>query len=159
MGGGQAGTGGFVIQVRDESGQVTHYFPGKTYTVEISNPGPYAGFLLQCVKGMPGSPNVGGAGTFAWSDSTLYQNGPCTTRQSSVTHQFARSWPPMGRRTADQFTWTAPAAMTGPVTFHMVGVVTQYAWYGRVPMITLSLLEGSTPVSSLSWAQIKSLFR
>ncbi len=159
MGAGQAGSGGFLIQVRDESGPVTHYSPGETYTVEISNSVAYAGFLLQSVKGMPGSPNVNGVGNFTWAETDMYHNGPCSTPVSSVTHHLVRTFPMTNRRLADAFSWTAPAAGTGAVTFHLVGVVTQYAWYGRQASLTQPLLEGSTPVHSQRWSEIKNLFR
>jgi Reeler domain-containing protein len=159
MGGGQAGTGGFVIRVFDDTGPVTHYSPGQTYTVEISNVAAYPGFLLQCVRGVPGTPNVGGAGVFAWTDAALYHHGPCSTPASSVTHEFARAYPPEGRRISDSFRWTAPDIGTGSVTFHLVGVRSQYEWYGAETLLIYTLLEGGIPVSSPSWSAIKNLFR
>ncbi|HZM17663.1 MAG TPA: Reeler domain-containing protein [Candidatus Krumholzibacteria bacterium] len=159
MGGGQAGTGGFVIRVFDDTGPVTHYSPGATYTVEISNTAAYPGFLLQCVRGVPGTPNLGGAGVFTWTDSALYHNGPCSTPTSSVTHAFARAYPPEVRRTSDTFLWTAPAIGTGSVTFHLVGVRSQYEWYGQETLLLYTLMEGGVPVRAPSWSAIKNLFR
>ena len=156
MGGGVAGTGGFVIRVLDRTGPITQYSPGKTYAVEVSDSTAYAGFLLQSVKGIPGNANVDGVGVFAWSDSTLYHHAPCGTAASSVTHTYART---IARLRADTFRWSAPPAGTGPVTFHLVGVVSRFEWYGRGVLITTSLLEGGDPIESLAWSRIKSLYR
>ncbi len=158
MGSGQSGTGGFVLRVFDADGPVTHYSPGEVYTVEISNSADYAGFLLQCVKGIPGNPNVNGVGVFAWDESTLYQNGPCTTPAASVTHRTARAVV-TGRRKTDTVRWTAPPKDTGTVTFHLVGVGSRFAWYGRGTLITTSLMEGGTPVHGGTWSEIKALYR
>ena len=155
MGGGAPGNGGFTVEVRDEIGPVTHYGPGKQYTVTIANAVGYPGFLLQCVKGMPGVPNQNGVGTFSWSTS-IYQHGPCFNDVSSVTHTSDRA---AMKLSTDSFTWTAPDVGTGPVTFHMVGVISRFAWYGYDALIINSLLEGpATPVSSPTWSSIKALY-
>jgi len=158
MGSGQAGTGGFVLRVLDADGPITHYSPGQVYTVEVSNSIAYPGFLLQCVRGMPGTPNVNGAGVFAWDEATLYQNGPCSTPAASVTHRSARSTG-AGRRNIDTVRWTAPAKGSGTVTFHLVGVSSRFAWFGRGTLIVTSLMEGGTPVTGGTWSQIKALYR
>jgi hypothetical protein len=157
MGSGFAGTGGFVLRVLDGADPVTEYVPGHTYTVEISNSVGYAGFLLQSVRGVPGSPDVDGVGTFSFENLSLYQqNGLCTNPASSVTHTLTR---PPQQLLVDRFNWLAPAAGTGSVTFHLVGVVSRFVWYGGGAAITLTLLEGVSAVDSWSWGAVRSLYR
>ena len=156
MGGGRMGNGGFVLSVQDGAGAVSRYQPGRGYVVQITNAVAYKGFLLQSVQGEPGSPGVNGVGIFGWADSTLYAHGPCATRPASVTHTFSRVLAP---RTSDTFTWTAPTAGTGPVTFHLVRVISQYFWYGHSDLITMTLTEAVTALSPLSWMGIKMLYR
>jgi hypothetical protein len=156
MGSGQAGTGGFAISVTDDQGPVTHYTPGATYNVTISNSVPYPGFLLQCVKGMPGSPNVQGVGRFSWTDSLFYQEGPCFESGPNVTHTVDRV---RARLSADTFAWTAPDSGTGSVTFHLVGVINSRTWYGLETKLIATLLEGAkTAVSSPTWGSVKALY-
>lgn len=156
MGGSQAGTGGFLVTVRDGAGVVDRYTPGREYSVEITCPANYKGFLLQSVEGAPGVPGLFGTGVFAWSDSTLYMNGPCQPASATVTHTSLRAGAPRG---SDTFQWTAPAAGTGPVTFHLVGVVSRYQWYGRNPIITKLLAEAPTGIAEVSWIRVKQLYR
>jgi len=157
MGNGVAGAGGFVIVVRDSEGPITRYTPGVSYTVVVSNTeSDYAGLLLQSVRGNPGAPNSNGVGEFSWSETGMFQHGPCQNAASTVTQTFTRAF---SRRTSDVFQWLAPPRGTGTVTFHLVGVRSQFLWYGAVPRITATIEEDTTPVQAPTWSRVRSLFR
>ena len=157
MGNGRFGTGGFVLAIQDDAGPVTHYVPGLTYNVVISNTeSNYAGFLVQSVAGTPGNPNTNGVGQFEWGELGMFRNGPCAKPLSSVGHTDQRVATP---RASDVLLWTAPPVGTGSVTFHLVGVKSRFEWWGRETLITLIVLEGTTAVNSATWSRVKSLFR
>lgn len=155
MGTGQAGTGGFVIEVTREGEPVASYAPGATYTVTLSAPSPYRGFLLQSVAGAPGVPDQNGAGEFS-NLGAQYENGPCAAATSSVGHNLGRRNAPAA---SDTFEWVAPPAGTGDVTFHAVGVYSRFVWHGQETLITTTLSEGGiVDTEAESWTTLKTRF-
>lgn len=143
MGSSGNGTGGFVIEVSQDGGTVAEYVPGATYTVTLSAPEAYTGFLLQSVAGAPGQPDQNGVGAFT-NLAEGYRSGPCSVAASSVGHTRARRNAPV---TSDTFEWVAPAEGTGDVTFHAVGVYSRFDWYGESELIVTTLTEGAATVS------------
>lgn len=133
------GTGGFEIAVSADGEAIENYEPGATYTVTLSAPRPYKGFLLQSVAGAPGAPNEKGVGEFV-ELADQYRNAPCRARDASVGHSMARRKAPAA---ADTFTWKAPEAGIGDVTFHAVGVYSRTEWHGKETLITTTLREVS----------------
>lgn len=155
MGESGTGTGGFVIAVTQNDEAVTEYLPGQTYTVTLSAPTEYRGFLLQSVAGDPGAPDVDAAGEFV-DLADGYVNGPCTVATASVGHSIARRGTPA---TSDSFSWVAPDQGTGPVTFHAVGVFSRFDWYGQETLITTTLAEGMAVDGDVSdFTTLKSRF-
>lgn len=155
MGQSQPGTGGFVIEVTKDGDPVTAYAPGSTYTVTLSAPTDYTGFLLQSVAGDPGVPNENGAGEFM-NLGAQYQNGPCAVEASSVGHSLARRNAAVA---SDSFEWVAPEAGTGPVTFHAVGVYSRFDWHGQETLIVTTLSEGDVvDTGTESWSTVKSRY-
>jgi hypothetical protein len=98
------------------SGIGATYTPGQTYTVNVTLADPVAarwGFELTAL-------NAAGAsvGTFA-VPATLQQS--TTGNRNYVKHAVNGTFPGTPASHTWQFTWNAPAAATGPVTFYVAG--------------------------------------
>jgi len=138
----QSGTDQFIIQIIDSvtAAAVTTYENGKLYNVTLSHNSIYLGFLLQAVKGSPGTAGQSLLGTFSSLPSDL-QNAPdCSPTAASVCHTQTRHDNP---RSSDAVQWTAPATGQTDITFLGVGVINVDQWYGQTNLISQTLTFAS----------------
>jgi len=144
-------------------GVPTSYMPGQTYTltVTVQRTGQIRwGFELTALK----SSDATAAGTITITNTLTRMgtlNGRTYVEQTTVngddgtfSNQSSGSW---------EFSWTAPAAGAGAVTFYAAGNAADGNGSNSGDFIytkTASSLEGSaTDVSATTWGRIKMLYR
>jgi len=153
---GGAGTGNFELSITDtDNNPVTDYIPGDMYSVTLAQTdgNNYAGYLVHSVAGSPGTKNTNGAGQFMEPSDAAFQTKDCSLSNNAVSHTSSRV---RSKMSSDTWSWTAPDAGTGDVTFHAIAVVSTSTWFGRQTDITLTVNE--MPVSlSKSVSRSKSI--
>ncbi|MFZ5443109.1 MAG: Reeler domain-containing protein, partial [Myxococcota bacterium] len=130
MPGSRTGSGGFTL-----TPSTTNYVPGQAMTITVANSNSlmFKGLLLQAVQGSPGAPNTNVIGSFSALPASTQFVSSCNGTNGVITHSDATA------KTSLAFTWTPPANATGPITFHLVAVVSRTEWYGKLSPITLTL--------------------
>ncbi len=106
-----SGAGSLVV-----SGIGETYTPGQAYTVDVTLADPVAlrwGFELTAL-------NAAGASVGSYTLPAFLQQSTAGNR-TYVKHNASGTFPNTPTSHTWQFTWTAPAAETGPVTFYVAG--------------------------------------
>jgi type IX secretion system substrate protein len=129
-------TPGITVAVELDSAGIptTHYKAGKTYTVKItgvnttSNVLPKFGFQVSCIKGSDSVTTPVNAGTFASTGlpTNVRYTGAILTPTAFFAANLVEHSDPItatsgaggsGTTYAESFSWTAPAAATGTISF------------------------------------------